>query len=313
MTSGPAPFVLAIDIGGTKMAAAQVDGGGRVVRRLTVPTPARADAEGLWALLSGLVEQTLDGGEPVAVGVGVGGPMSWPAGEISPLNIPGWRAFPLRRRLQDRFPDRPVRLHNDAVCLTVGEHWRGAGSGVGGFLGMVVSTGVGGGIIADGRLVEGLTGNAGHIGHVVVDPHGPPCACGGFGCLEAIASGPSVAGWAQREGWRAGAEASARAVADDAARGHPVALAALTRAGQAIGVALASVAHLLETEAVAIGGGLAQAGRLLLTPAEEAFRRHARMDFARSCRIVPADLGQDAGLVGAAALVLAGDRYWTGD
>lgn len=312
-TQPTAPFVLAVDVGGTKLAAAQVDDGGRVVRRRSIATPPAADAEELWALLTGLLDATCDGAPPQAVGAGCGGPMRWPDGVVSPLNIPGWRDFPLRARLQERFPEVPVRLHNDAVCLTVGEHWRGAGSGVSGFLGMVVSTGVGGGIIADGRLVEGLTGNAGHIGHVVVDPHGPPCACGGVGCLEAIASGPSIAGWAQREGWRTGPDASARAVAEDAARGHPVALAALTRAGQAVGVALASVVHVLETEAVAIGGGLAQSGQLLLGPVEQAFRRHARMEFAAGCRIVTADLGQDAGLVGAAALVLAGDRYWAGD
>jgi glucokinase len=305
--------VLAVDVGGTKLAVGRVDHGGRVVRKLHVPTPRNVDAEGLWRTLLSLVESVVDDRPVAAVGVGCGGPMRWPAGEVSPLNIPAWRRFPLRRRLQERFPDLPVRVHNDAVCLAVGEHWRGAGAGVGGFLGMVVSTGVGGGVVVDGRVVDGLTGNAGHVGHVVVDPHGPPCACGGSGCLEAIASGPAVAAWAQREGWHTAGEVSGRAVAEDAARGHPVAIAALTRSGQALGVAIASVVHLLEIEAVAVGGGLSQAGPLLFGPMQEAFRRHARMPFARDCRIVPAALGPDAGLVGAAALVLAGDRYWSGN
>ncbi len=309
------PFVLAVDIGGTKLAAGRVDGGGRVVARAGVPTPATSDAQELWRTLTGLVDQVCAGERPAGVGVGCGGPMRWPSGEVSPLNIPAWRDFPLRDRLRERSgAGVPVRVHNDAVCLAVAEHWRGAGAGTGVFLGMVISTGVGGGLVVADRVVDGRTGNAGHVGHVVVDPHGPPCACGGYGCLEAIASGPSTAAWAQREGWQPrDGVATGRAVADDAARGHPVAVAALTRAGQAIGVGLASVAHLLEVEAVAVGGGLAQAGRLLFGPLEEAFHRHAHMDFARTCRVVPAQLGQDAGLVGAAALVLAGDRYWTGD
>lgn len=311
--SGADGTVLAVDVGGTKLATGLVDHAGRVVRKTSAPTPRDVDAEGLWRTLLALVDDVADRSPPTAVGVGCGGPMQWPAGDVSPLNIPAWRGFPLRHRLRERFPGLPVRVHNDAVCLAVGEHWRGAGAGVGGFLGMVVSTGVGGGLVVDGRIVDGLTGNAGHVGHVVVDPHGPPCACGGAGCLEAIASGPAVAAWAQQEGWRTAGEATGRAVAEDASRGHPVALAALTRAGQALGVAIASVVHLLEIEAVAVGGGLSQAGPLLFGPAQEAFRRHARMPFARDCRIVPAALGQDAGLVGAAALVLAGDRYWSGN
>lgn len=304
--------VVAVDIGGTKLAAGRVDHAGRLVRRATAPTPRDVDAEGLWRTVLALVDGVVGDGQVAGVGVGCGGPMRWPAGDVSPLNIPAWRDFPLRQRLSERFDGVPVRVHNDAVCLAVGEHWRGAGAGVGGFLGMVVSTGVGGGLVLDGRVVDGATGNAGHVGHVVVDPDGPSCACGGAGCLEAIASGPSAAAWAQRQGWQPAGAADGRALAADAARGHPVALAALTRAGQAIGVALASVAHLLEVEAVAIGGGLAQSGQLLFAPLQEAFRRHARLHFVGDCRIVPAALGQDAGLVGAAALVLAGDRYWAG-
>jgi glucokinase len=181
-------------------------------------------------------------------------------------------------------------------------------------LGMVVSTGVGGGIVSGGRLVEGASGNAGHIGHVVVDPEGPACVCGGRGCLEAIARGPAIVAWAMEQGWRPGSRQSAtgRDLAADAARGHAVATAALARAGTAIGVAVASVTHLLDLEVVAIGGGLSQAGRLLFDPIDVAFRRHARMAFARDVRVVPAALGQEAGLVGAAALVVApDDRYWS--
>jgi len=310
--------VLALDIGGTKLAAAVVDRGGRVSSAARLPTPAyRADdAEGLWRTVRALVERFTTGSRRrlfAGVGVGCGGPMAWPAGEVSPLNIPAWRQFPLRARLRELFPGLPVRLHNDAVCTAVGEHWRGAGRGRSNVLGMVVSTGVGGGLVLGGRLVDGASGNAGHIGHVVVDPEGPACTCGGTGCLEAVASGPRLAAWALEQGWAPGARASARDLAGDAARGHPVACAAMARAGRALGIAIASATHLCDLEVVAVGGGLSQAGPLLFDPLEETFRRHVRLSFAREVRVVPAALGQEAGLTGAAALVLAGDRYWSAD
>ncbi|WUH97508.1 ROK family protein [Spirillospora sp. NBC_00431] len=315
-------LVLAVDVGGTKLAAALVEPGGRIAayERVATPNPAAPaagglDAEGLWRTLESLlVKLVADAGDPVLAGVGVGcgGPMTWPAAEVSPLNIPAWRDFPLRARLRARYPGLPVRIHNDAICVAVGEHWRGAGRGRGNVLGMVVSTGVGGGLILDGRLVNGGSGNAGHIGHVVVDPGGPPCACGGRGCLEAVARGPGLVAWAREQGWRRGAPGAAGVeLAADARRGHPVAVAAMRRAGRALGIAIASATHLCDLDVAAIGGGLSQAGSLLFDPLEEAFRTHARLEFARRVRIVPAALGQTAGLVGAAALVFAPDRYWT--
>jgi glucokinase len=313
--------VLAVDVGGTKLAVAVVDPTGRVVRAATAPTPAgpRADAETLWEALDRLVTSLLTGSPPsdglTGVGIGCGGPMAWPAGEVSPLNIPGWRDFPLRARMAERFPDVAVRLHNDAVCMAVGEHWRGSGRNRRDMLGMVVSTGIGGGLVLDGRLVDGAAGNAGHIGHVVVEPDGPLCSCGGYGCLEAVASAPNLVRWALDNGWHgparhAGEGATGHDLVDDARRGHPVALLALRRAGAAIGIGVASAAHLLDLETVAVGGGLSQAGPLLFEPLEESLRRHLTLSFARGVQVVPAALGQDAGLVGAAALVLAGEAYW---
>ena len=180
---------------------------------------------------------------------------------------------------------------------------------------MVVSTGVGGGLVLDNHLSEGSSGNGGHIGHVVVDPEdGPVCECGGRGCLEAIARGPALAAWAQAEGWRPGQPGmTAKDLAGDAAQGHAVARRALRRAGRALGVAIASATNLCDLEVVAVGGGLSQAGALLFDPLQEALAAHAKLDFARHVRVVPAALGQNAGLVGAAALVVASDRYWSGD
>ncbi len=300
---------LAIDIGGTKMAVALVEAGGRVAayERIGTPEPPHVDGDGLWRTLLTLIEKLP--ARPVSgVGVGCGGPIAWPSGAVSPLNIPGWQGFPLGERLTELYPDVPVRVHNDAVAVTAGEHWRGAGRGRDNVLGMVVSTGVGGGLILGGRLVHGASGNAGHIGHVIVDPDGPVCECGGRGCLEAIARGPALSAWAREQGWTG---ETGKELADDAARGHPVAVRAMNRAGWALGVAIASATHLCDLQVVAVGGGLSQAGPMLLRPLEETFRAHARMDFAREVRVVPTALGQMAGLVGAAAFIFGADRYWT--
>lgn len=310
---------LAVDMGGTKIAVGLVESDGRLLSWAQIPTP-RLDAEQLWRTVDSLISRVLAEArvDPLdglaGVGCGCGGPMEWPAGNVSPLNIPAWRGFPLRGRLEKRFPGVPVRLHNDAICLAAGEHWRGAGRGKRTMLGMVVSTGVGGGLVLDGRLINGATGNAGHIGHIVVDPDGPACECGGRGCVEAIARGPALAAWAQAQGWRPGqAGATAKDLADDAAQGHPVGLAAMRRAGWALGIAIASATHLCDLEVVAVGGGLAQAGALLFDPLEEALRLHVGLDFARDVVVVPAALGQSAGLVGATALLFAADRYWAGE
>jgi len=315
MNDRPLP-ALAIDIGGTKIAAGIVEPAGRMVASGRVATPKELDGEQLWRTLDALIDRVAGAsGEIAGVGCGVGGPMEWPAGKVSPLNIPAWNSFPLRDRLADRFPGVPVRLHNDAVCMVAGEHWRGAGCGHDNVLGVVISTGVGGGLVLGGRLIDGETGNAGHIGHVVVDPdNGPDCRCGSKGCLEAVARVPRLAAWAQDKGGRAGSRnLTAAELTDDAARGHPVALEALRRAGRALGLAISSATALCDLEVVAIGGLLSRAGSLLLGPLEETLRRYARLDFTRDVRVVPAALGQDAALIGAAALIFAADRYWSAD
>jgi glucokinase len=311
---------LAVDVGGTKMAVGLVEPAGRVLSWAQVPTPTELDAEQIWRTLDALITKILDeaglgDADLAGCGCGCGGPMEWPSGVVSPLNIPGWRGFPLRSRLAERLPGIPVRVHNDAIAMVAGEHWRGAGRGRDNVLGMVVSTGVGGGLVLDGRLIAGASGNAGHIGHVVVHPDtGPECVCGGRGCLEAIARGPALVMWAQAEGWRPDQrDATAKELADDGALGHPVAIAAMRRAGRALGIAIASATVLCDLEVVSVGGGLSQAGPLLFDPLEEALRAHARLEFARQVSVVPAALGQAAGLVGAAALIFAADRYWAAD
>ncbi|GAA2755761.1 ROK family protein [Actinopolymorpha rutila] len=311
--------VLAVDIGGTKIAAGVVDADGRVLVSDRAPTLATHDddADAIWARLHALCESVLDAaGRPAiqGVGVGCGGPMRWPEGAVSPVNLLPWRDFPLRARLAAAYPGRPVRVHNDAVAVVVAEHWKGAGRGVANMLGMVVSTGVGGGLILGGRLVDGGSGNAGHVGHMVVDPDGPPCGCGSRGCVEAFARGPGLAVWAREQGWRPNdPTANARDLADDARAGHKVARAAFERAGWALGLGIASAVALCDVERVVLGGGVSQVGPLLFEPLERTLREYARIEFARHVKVERPILDQDAGIVGAAGFILRGDSYWSAD
>jgi glucokinase len=313
--------VLALDVGGTKLAAAVVDDTGRIFGRGRVPSPTGTDPESLYEALLACAAAALRGADvqPAdldGIGVAAAGPMVWPSGEVSPLNMPAWRGFPLRKRLAEEFAADRVLIHNDAIGLTVGEHWKGAGTGTSNLLGVTVSTGVGGGLILDGRLYHGYSGNAGHVGHVVVEPEGPSCACGGRGCLEAIASGPNTVRHAIDDGWRPGpgVVADGVALAAAAAAGDAVALRNVARAGRAVGTAIASCASLLDLEVAAIAGGFSQSGPPFWEPLQQAFAAHAGFPFAAACRVVPGQLGEAAGLLGAAAFVLVPDRYgWDPD
>lgn len=207
-----------------------------------------------------------------------------PGGEmVSPLNIPGWRRFPLRARLA-RLTGLPTFVDNDAKALALAEGWRGAAAGRPNFVAMVVSTGVGGGIVLGGRLLDGRCGNAGHIGHVVVEPDGRACACGGRGCLEAEASGLSI----------------------EAVTGRPAATASphvVERTGTLVGRAVASVASLLDLDLAVVAGSVALGfGDAFFAAAQHELSSRARLSFSRDARIVPGRLGAAGPLVGAGAV-----------
>lgn len=310
--------ILAIDIGGTKIAAAVVSATGEVLSVAKAPTAGAHDAESLWQVVVdvGTEALALAGVERCrGVGCGTAGPMTWPEGVVSPLNLPQWREFPLAARLREKWPWGPVRVHNDAVCVAIAEHWVGAARGHANALGMVVSTGVGGGVIIANRVVNGGLGNAGHIGHMVVEPDGPPCHCGGRGCLEAIARGPAIVQWALDQGWEPppGSQADGPGLLTSARDGNEIATAAFARSGRAVGTTLASVAALLDLDVAAIGGGITNADEFLFEPMRQAFEVHAGFGFVRRLSIVPASAGQEAGLVGAAGLIAEGERYWNPD
>ncbi len=294
-------LVLALDFGGTKIAAALVDPSGSVVRTSRVPTPA-ADP---WPAVESLIRSVVAGAAVAGAGIASAGPVDAVRGTVSPINVPSWRDFPLRDSVAALFPGVPVELAGDGVCMALGEHWRGAGQGSRFMVGLVVSTGVGGGLVLDGRPFGGRTGNAGHIGHVVVEPDGEPCSCGGRGCVETVAGGPRMVAWARHKGWQAPRDADAAALAASALAGDEIPLAAFERAGQAVGMAIAGAAAVCDLEVAVIGGGVAQAGELLFEPVRRALKVHAGLSYLAGLEVRAAELGGQAGLVGAAALVQA--------
>jgi predicted NBD/HSP70 family sugar kinase len=200
-------LVAALDIGGTKIAGALVDGDGTILARAQRPTPAQENGDTVMrAVEEVLGELTVSPlwGRAHAVGIGSAGPVDASAGTVSPVNVPGWRAYPLVERVRAATGDLPVELIGDGVAITAAEHWQGAARGHDNALCMVVSTGVGGGLVLGGRLHPGPTGNAGHIGHISVDLDGDACPCGARGCVERIASGPNIARRALENGWLPG-------------------------------------------------------------------------------------------------------------
>ena len=293
---------LVLDIGGTKIAAGLVDPAGRLLHETRQPTPHSPDPDQVWAAAQRTITDALAAADGPVAGVGISsaGPIDLPAGTISPINIGAWRGFGVRDRVAVAVPGVPVRLAGDGLCMALGEHWRGAGQGAAFLLGMVVSTGIGGGLVLDGAPYDGRTGNAGHVGHVVVDVGGPPCSCGGRGCVEAIASGPHLVAWAREQGWTGG---DAKDLADAAAGGDDVAVRAFRRGATAVAAMIASVAAVCDLDLVVIGGGVAKAGPVLFDPLHEALRGYAGLSFVAGVRVVPAALGGEAGLVGAAALL----------
>ncbi|NBM14743.1 ROK family protein [Streptomyces sp. GC420] len=309
-------LVAALDIGGTKIAGALVDGDGRILVRAQRPTPAREDGETVMrAVEAVLAELTASALWPhvTAVGIGSAGPVDASAGTVSPVNVPGWRGFPLVERVRAVTCGLPVELIGDGVAITAAEHWQGAARGYRNALCMVVSTGVGGGLVLGGRVHPGPTGNAGHIGHISVDLDGDPCPCGSRGCVERIASGPNIARRALDGGWRPGpdGDVSAAAVAASARAGHPVAVASFERAAQALAAGIAATASLVEIQIAVIGGGVAKAGDVLFLPLRRALRDYATLSFERGLKAVPALMGTDAGLVGAAAAASLGSSGQT--
>lgn len=304
------PVALAVDLGGTKAEAALVDPHGAILpgTRFRQPTGPARDSDELAASIDAVVSQALgtlpSDTELIGVGIGSAGPIVVREGAVSPLNLKAWRRYPLRGQVQalvrKTVADLPITLRMDGLCITLAEHWLGAAQGVDNVMGMVVSTGVGGGLILGGQTVAGPSGNAGHIGHIEVAGFEDPCPCGGRGCLEAVASGPHTVAWARTQGF---AGSTGEELGAAYAAGDEVAIAAVKRSGMAIGRAIASATALLDLELVAIGGGFSHVTPDLFDFIREPIAERVEFDYIRDVRVVPSGLSGDGPLVGAAALI----------
>ncbi len=339
------PLVIGVDLGGTQVRAALVQDG-RLLSRVGYLTQ---DEEGFESVLhriqEAIREAAQQGGvsleQVIGIGVGAPGPLDSRTGILfAPPNLKGWRNVPLRQLLYDAF-NLPIYLGNDANLAGLGEHVYGAGRGVPDMIYVTVSTGIGGGVIIGGRVLEGVSGTAGEIGHMTIDIHGPRCNCGNVGCLEVLASGTAIArraaeaieeglgetmlavareraaqknpllDQAGRSGLSLKAETAPLSVEVDAAvvveaarRGDAVAAGIMRRAAENVGVGMVNLIHLFNPSLIVIGGGVSKAGPLLFEPVERIVRERAMEVPRQAVRIVRAELGENVGLLGAAANVL---------
>ena len=283
---------LALDIGATKVAIAILDESHQILERLEVPSNT---GEVIWpSLEAAIADFDVD-----LIGVASAGPIDRENGTISPVNIPQWRAFPIAENLKKLFPGREVTLLGDCTAVALAENRLGAGIGVSNMLGVVVSTGIGGGLVIDGQAFHGETGNAALFGHhSIAFDSGVKCDCGRIGCLETFARGPKMVEYARRFGWSAGADF--KALAQSARDGDPIALDAIDKGTLALAVGITNVLNILDLHTVVIGGGVSFAGPIYWEPFLQHFkaeRNHA--GFLDEVNVYPAKLQADAGLVGA--------------
>jgi glucokinase len=321
-------LAVGVDVGGTNISAGVINDKARILSRCTVQSHAgRPPGEVIQAIVQAITTALagagldLDAVSGSGIGVGFAGHVNGAQGLVlTSSNLPAWDRHPLRDVLQERLA-APVRLENDANCAAWAEYRFGAGQGSRAMCYVTFSTGFGAGIVIDGRLYTGATGTAGEIGHTVVDPNGPLCTCGKRGCVMAYACGMAIARMAC-ERLASGeptllhdlcgstpTHVSGEAVAEAARRGDPAAKEIMTVAGRYFGIGLSSIVQFLNPDYIVIGGGLMQAGDLVMEPALQALNENIHPVLVDSAKIVSSTLGEDAGLIGAGALVWEA-RVW---
>lgn len=315
MSSNDAPCAIGIDVGGTKIAGGIVDTSGTLLTELTEPTPEESVADAVSPVLLDLVERLrAECPDVAAVGLGAAGVVEWPSGRIVWAPNNAYRDWPVRAQLEEA-TGLPVVVDNDANVATLAESRLGERPYRDLAL-ITVGTGIGGGLLLGGEIYRGPHGLGAELGHMIVNPDGPPCACGNHGCLESFASGTALG----RMGREAAADdpdgliarlgaadggVTGRTVTAAARKGDPTALRLFDRLGRYLGVGIASLATIFELEAVIVGGGLVETGELLLAPARAGAREFAYAPEARGVvPVLAASRGSDAGMIGAALLAL---------
>lgn len=316
MEAGDEPEAVGVDVGGTKIVAMRISASGEILARSDVLASPADDVEAMIATIVRAARQVLSG--PVrAVGVGSAGIIEFQTGIARYAPNVAWRETPVRNRVAAEL-GLPCLVDNDANAAAWAEFRFGAGRGAMEMLLVTVGTGIGGGIVSGGRLFRGAHGFAAEIGHIIVEPGGPLCGCGNLGCWEQVAAGRAI----DRLGRQAAVEhpeslvvalaggdpqaVRGPMVTEAAMRGDEVALGVLAVVGRRLGEGIAGLVNILDPELVVVGGGAVEAGDLLLEPAREAFLDAVEAPEHRPelPRIVAAELGNDAGAVGAAALAL---------
>ena len=305
------PAALGFDLGGTQVRAALVQDGA-VVRREALRTDVAGGPEAVMRQFVNLANKVTGGIAPAAVGLAAPGPLDTDAGVVDHIpTLPGWDGFPLRTRLGETF-GLPAAVENDGIAAAQGEWQHGAGRGLRHLVYVTVSTGVGGGVVMDGRLVHGRRGMGAHVGHFRIAENGPTCSCGRTGCFEAFVAGTALGRRARVQantetsghlGRITGREVEARDAVEGALQGDASCLALLAEEARLLGQGFASLAHLYAPDRIVIGGGVSHAFELLEDEILRAYRAEAMPPY-RDVVIVPALLGDNAGLIGAAALAL---------
>lgn len=312
---------IGIDVGGTNVKIALVDDNGKIIYSNSVPTYAKMGYEytvnNIKQAIKDLMKETNTTPSDIeGIGFDFPGQVDCKTGvvKLAP-NIPGWVNVPIAQMIEDEF-HIPTRIDNDVRCAALGELKFGAGRGYENFICITVGTGIGSGIVINGKVVRGATNAAGELGHIKLQMNGGPiCGCGDTGCLEAFASGPAIVAMAQEyiKGGKStkfremaaveGGEITPYMVAKAAEEGDPVAKRIFEIVGEYIGIGLTSVINLLNPERVIIGGGVAESGELLLGPIRKTIKERAMVVAGNAVEIVPAQLGNSAGVIGASMLI----------
>ena len=310
-------LVLTLDVGGTHFRLALIDEKGQLLKQCKGESCVEeGPKEGIRRIMAAVPEMLsgIETGSITGMGIAIAGLVTPETGILltSP-NMLSWYNTPVKQ-IFERELKLPVQIGNDANLAVLGEHRFGAGKGSNDVIYITVSTGIGGGVITGGRLLTGSAGFAGELGHMTIDLNGPKCKCGSIGCFEVMASGTAIAGFAvdRLSGGEHSAitetvsgdltKVTAKVVAEAAEAGDTVARAVMRTATTNLGVGLANLVHIFNPDIIILGGGVSQAGELIFEPVREVVAERIMRDYAVS--IVPAALGDDCGLLGAAALVL---------
>lgn len=296
-------YAVALDIGATKAAVAAVGEDFSVTQKFSVPTGSHRN---IWRNIESCIQSILDTqeGECMGIGIGTAGPLNAPAGSISPVNIDEWENFKIIDCAEKLIGGLPTSLIGDVAALVLAEHSLGIGRGEANLLGMVVSTGIGGGLVIDGKLFLGDSGNASFLGHHIINFMGPLCRCGRNGCLEAYSSGTSMANFARTNGWKS-ADFNFLALAASARAGDEIALEAIEFGTRVLAMGIVNICAINDIHNVVIGGGVAEAGEIFWKPLQSYLEQEkTKVTFLKDLQVRKASLSSVAGLIGAALPII---------